>query len=216
MLVSSIALAVSAAKPGNASDHASDKVRSLDRALQPQTKASENTNKSRRVALMFVGHGEPVTAEDGDIQITFPDGTPFGPHAVELGVPVEHQNTEWAAAYEEIATAMAYIFGDTNGNGIEHEVAMVPHGDVPGFFNWQAYRSSIFDHYALFGNYSPHNKLLREHVDSLDIKVKGARIDTYLAYLDDVPRIGDTHCGSSNKPSGASDDRWHRFATRHR
>ncbi len=161
-------------------------------AVSKKVPPSDSPGKQPRdVALVFIGHGEPAMAEDGDIQISYPDGTPFGPHAVELGVPEQHQYTEWAAAYEEIATAMAYIFGDTNGNGIEHEVAMVPEGDVPDFFSWQAYRSSIFDHYALFGNYSPHNALLREHVDSLDIKVKGAHIDTYLAYLDEVPRIGD-------------------------
>ena len=97
--------------------------------------------KQNRVAVMFIGHGEPATAEDGDIPITFPDGSPFGPHAVELGVPADQQYTEWAAAYEEIATAMAYIFGDINGNGIEHEVALVPDGDVPGFFNWPAFHA---------------------------------------------------------------------------
>jgi protoheme ferro-lyase len=151
----------------------------------------KKAKKSKNVAVMFVGHGEPAKAEDGDIPITFPDGTPFGPHAVELGVPEEFQYTEWAAAYEEIATAMAYIFGDINGNGIEHEVAIVPHGDVPGFFSWEAYHSGVFYNYSLFGNYSPHNKLIKEHVDSLDIKVKGAKIDVYLALLDEVPRIGD-------------------------
>ena len=60
----------------------------------------------RKVALLFVGHGEPATSANGDLSITFPDGEPFGPHATSLGVPVEAQYTEWAAAYEEIATAM--------------------------------------------------------------------------------------------------------------
>ena len=115
--------------------------------------------------------------------ITFPDGSPFGPHAVELGVPVEYQYTEWAAAYEEIATAMAYIFGDTNQNGVEHEVALVPGGDVPGFFNWPAFHASVYDHYELVGNYSPHNDLIRAHVESLRLKVQGAKIDVYLALL---------------------------------
>ena len=80
----------------------------------------------RRIALMYVGHGEPAMVEDGFKPLSFPDGSLFGPHAVELGVPEEFQYTEWAAAYEEIATAIAYIFGDTNGNGIIHEVAIVP------------------------------------------------------------------------------------------
>ena len=100
---------------------------------------------SQRVALMFVGHGEPETAEDGDIPIVFADGTPFGPHGVELGVPEAYQYTEWAAAYEEIATALAYIFGDINANGVEHEVAIVPAGDVPGFFHWVAFHASIYE-----------------------------------------------------------------------
>ena len=54
---------------------------------------------SRRVALMFVGHGEPTIVEDGDIPIVYPDGAPFGPHGVDLGVPEAYQHTEWAAAY---------------------------------------------------------------------------------------------------------------------
>ena len=73
---------------------------------------------------MFVGHGEPETAEDGDIPIVNADGSPFGPHGVELGVPEAYQYTEWAAAYEEIATAIAYIFGDINNNCVVHEVAI--------------------------------------------------------------------------------------------
>ncbi len=87
---------------------------------------------------MYVGHGEPAVVEDGDIPIaTFADGSPFGPHAVELGVPEDQQHTEWAAADEEIATAMTYISSVTPmETAIEHEVArFVPHGDVPGFFN---------------------------------------------------------------------------------
>jgi hypothetical protein len=73
-----------------------------------------------KIALLFVGHGEPATAADGDVPITLADGTPFGPHAASLGVPPEAQYTEWAAAYEEIATAMTYIFDDLNGNGVPH------------------------------------------------------------------------------------------------
>jgi protoheme ferro-lyase len=140
---------------------------------------------------MFVGHGEPVTAEDGDIPVVFADGSPFGPHGVELDVPEAYQYTEWAAAYEEIATALTYIFGDLNGNGEVHEVAVIPDGDVPDFFTWEAFHASIHGHYADCANYSPHNDALRQHVDSLDIEVKGARIDIYLALLDEVPRIPD-------------------------
>ena len=128
------------------------------------------------MALVYVGHGEPAAVEDGDIPITFPDGSPFGPHAVELGVPPANQYTEWAAAYEEIATALAYIFGDLNGNGIDHEVALVPTGDVPGFFNWPAFHASLYEHYALCNHYSPHNDLLGGHVESLRVRVRGAQL----------------------------------------
>jgi len=146
---------------------------------------------TRRIALMYVGHGEPAMVEDGFNPLSFPDGSLFGPHAVELGVPAEFQYTEWAAAYEEIATAIAYIFGDTNGNGIIHEVAIVPLGDVPGFFTWDAFKASIEQNYAAVGNYSPHNDTLRDHISSLDIDYLGTKIDIYLALLDDVPRIPD-------------------------
>ncbi len=146
---------------------------------------------SQKVALMFVGHGEPAIVEDGDIPIVFPDGSPFGPHGVELGVPELYQYTEWAAAYEEIATALSYIFGDINQNGVEHEVQIVPEGDVPGFFTWEAFHGSIYGHYYQCANYSPHNDTLRQHVDSVMIKVQGARVDVYLALLDEVPRIPD-------------------------
>ncbi|MEX0326127.1 MAG: ferrochelatase [Puniceicoccaceae bacterium] len=151
----------------------------------------KDNNRIPRVALMYVGHGEPATAEDGDIPIVFPDGSEFGPHGVELDVPAMFQHTEWAAAYEEIATALAYIFGDINGNGIIHEVAIVPHGDVPGFFSWEAFHGLIYMHYAATGNYSPHNDSIQDHVDSLDIKVHGAKVDVFLALLDEVPRIPD-------------------------
>ncbi len=145
----------------------------------------------KKVALLFVGHGEPATRENGDISITFPDGEPFGPHATSLGVPEEAQYTEWAAAYEEIATAMTYIFNDVNGNGILREVAIAPAGDVPDFFNWDAFHDSVNSHYEAIGNYSPHNDALREHIGSLEVKVDGAEIDIYLAFLDAVPRIRD-------------------------
>lgn len=154
---------------------------------------------AKRVALMFVGHGEPATVEDGDIPIVFRDGSPFGPHGVELGVPEAYQHTEWAAAYEEIATALAYIFGDLNANGVIHEVAVVPDGDVPDFFSWEAFHASIYSHYDEVANLSPHNKALRWHIRSLDINVKGARIDIYLALLDDVPRIPDVLYKISNR-----------------
>ena len=144
-----------------------------------------------QVALLFVGHGEPEAFEDGNWPITHDDGSPFGPHAEELGVPAMYQYTEWAAAYEEIATAMSYIFTDLNGNGVLHEVEISPAGDVPPFFTWEAFHSSVYDHYQAVGNYSPHNASIREHIDNLNIQVDGVKIDTYLAFLDAVPRIPD-------------------------
>ena len=145
----------------------------------------------RHIAVLYVGHGEPATAEAGDVSITFPDGELFGPHAVELGVPPGSQYTEWAAAYEEIATAMAYIFGDTNGNGVPHEVALVPEGDVPGFFNWPAFHAGVYQNYEACYNYSPHNDSIREHVESLEIELCDTDADVYLAFLDAVPRVRD-------------------------
>jgi len=146
---------------------------------------------AQRVALMFVGHGEPATVEEGDVPIVFADGSPFGPHGVELGVPDAYQHTEWAAAYEEIATALAYIFGDLNANGEVHEAAIVPDGDVPDFFTWEAFHADIYNRYDECANFSPHNDALRQHIDSLKIDVQGARVDIYLALLDEVPRIPD-------------------------
>jgi protoheme ferro-lyase len=147
--------------------------------------------EAKRIALMFVGHGEPAAVEDGDVPVVFPDGSPFGPHGAEAGVPEAYQHTEWAAAYEEIATALTYIFGDMNGNGIEHEVAVIPEGDVPDFFTWEIFHATIYRNYELTGNYSRHNDSLREHVNSLNIGLRGARVDVYLALLDEVPRIPD-------------------------
>jgi sirohydrochlorin ferrochelatase len=144
-----------------------------------------------RTAVLFVGHGEPSTATDGDIPITFPDGEPFGPHAASLGVPESAQYTEWAAAYEEIATAMSYIFGDINGNGILHEVAIYPDGDVPDFFVWPAFHGTVYQQYQACNYYSPHNDSIREHVESLDIEVCAGEADIFLAFLDAVPRIRD-------------------------
>ena len=157
----------------------------------PKLKKQKENQRIPRVALMYVGHGEPATVEDGDIPIVFPDGTPFGPHGTVLGVPAMYQHTEWAAAYEEIATALSYIFSDINGNGIIHELRIVPDGDVPNFFTWEAFHSTINSHYEQCNNYSPHNDLLRDHIDNLDIRVKGAKVDVYLALLDEVPRIPD-------------------------
>ena len=144
-----------------------------------------------RIAVLYIGHGEPAVFENGDIPVSFPDGSDFGPHGVTIGVPVEYQHTEWAAAYEEIATAMTYIFGDINGNGAEHEMAISPAGDVPPFFTWQAFHADIQQRYQSFEDYSPHNDAIRAHVESLGLNVDGVEIDTYLAYLDAVPRIPD-------------------------
>jgi hypothetical protein len=137
-----------------------------------------------KTALLFVGHGEPRTAPDGDIPIMFPDGEPFGPHAESLGVPESAQYTEWAAAYEEISTAMTYIFGDINRNGILHEVAIYPDGDVPDFFVWPAFHGQVYQQYAACENYSPHNDSIREHVESLEINACGEEVDIFLAYLE--------------------------------
>jgi protoheme ferro-lyase len=160
---------------------------------------SSDSNSNEKVALLFVGHGEPTVCEDGDVPITLADGTPFGPHGSSLGVPQESQYTEWAAAYEEIATAMTYIFNDLNGNGTRHEIAVSPEGDVPPFFTWQAFHASIYEYYNAFNNYSPHNDTLTEIVSSLDLHVAGAEIDTYLAFLDAVPRIPDVVWEITNK-----------------
>jgi protoheme ferro-lyase len=149
----------------------------------------DETNE--RIAVLYVGHGEPAVFERGDEAISFPDGSEFGPHGADIGVPVEYQHTEWAAAYEEIATAMTYIFGDINGNGTKHEMAISPAGDVPPFFTWPAFHADIQQRYAAFENYSPHNDALIAHVESLDLKVDGFEIDTYLAFLDAIPRIPD-------------------------
>lgn len=157
----------------------------------------------KRVAVLFVGHGEPATFEDGDEVIGFWDGSDFGPHAADLGVPPLNQSTEWAAAYEEIATAIAYsvpctssvpptfLPGDSNCNGTPHEILSSPIGDVPPFFIWDAFRGQIQGEYTALGNYSPHNDLIAEHVAALNIGAFGKYVDKYLAFLDAVPRIPD-------------------------
>ena len=86
---------------------------------------------------------------------------------------------------------MTYIFEDLNGNGIPHELAISPAGDVPNFFTWEEFHADVYEHYEACGNFSPHNKALKEHVESLKIQVKGAEIDVYMAFLDAVPRIRD-------------------------
>ena len=144
-----------------------------------------------KVGVVFVGHGEPSSYADGDVAITFPDGRALGPFAASLGVPLAAQSTEWAAAYDEIATAMTYIFGDLNENEVLHEMMLSPVGDVPPFFTWEAFRAQLVEIYASFGDHSPHSELIAEHVAGLDLDVEGVEIDTYLAYLDAVPRIPD-------------------------
>ena len=49
------------------------------------------------------------------------------------------------------------IIGDLNGNGILHEVAIFPAGDVPPFFTWPEFHGSVYQHYEANGNYRPHN-----------------------------------------------------------
>lgn len=143
------------------------------------------------VAVLFVGHGEPSSYADGDVEISFADGSSFGPFAVDLDVPSGSQSTEWAAAYEEIATAMTYIFPDLNENEVPHELMLSPKGDVPPFFTWEAFRAELVGIYSSFDDHSPHNELLAEHVANLDLDVDGAQVDSHLAYLDAVPRIAD-------------------------
>jgi protoheme ferro-lyase len=178
--------------PGSAADY--EALKDMFEALN-ESGCFEDEDDMRKVAVLFVGHGEPAVVEDGDVPITLADGTPFGPHGVSLGVPEEYQYTEWAAAYEEIATALTYIFGDMNNNGILHELMIFPMGDVPPFFTWEAFHAEIYAVYGSFGNYSPHNDVLREHVDNVEIQVcsgeDDVQVDTYLAYLDAVPRIMD-------------------------
>ncbi len=144
-----------------------------------------------RVVLLFVGHGEPAHVADGDVVVSFPDGSEFGPHAATLGTPVEMQHTEWAAAYDEIATAMTYVFPDVNGNDVAHEMEISPAGDVPPFFTWEAFHDEVVEIYESFGDQSPHNELLAEHVAAVDSHVEGAEIVTRLAFLDAIPRIPD-------------------------
>jgi protoheme ferro-lyase len=86
---------------------------------------------------------------------------------------------------------MTYIFGDLNNNEVLHEMMISPAGDVPPFFTWEAFRTELVEIYGSFGDHSPHSELIAEHVGSLDLDVEGALIDTYLAYLDAVPRIPD-------------------------
>ena len=105
------------------------------------TAAPETAEETmEKVGVLFVGHGEPPSYADGDVAITFADGGALGPFAASLGVPIAAQSTEWAAAYDEIATAMTYIFGDLNGNEVLHEMTISPAGDVPPFFTWEAFR----------------------------------------------------------------------------
>lgn len=143
------------------------------------------------VAVVFVGHGEPASLADGDAPISFADGTSFGPHATSLGVPPERQSTAWAAAYDEIATAMTYIFGDINHNGVPHELRPSPAGDVPSFFTFEAFYGELTTMYEGVGDHSPHNDLLEEHVASIELDVDGAVIDRHVAFLDAVPRVHD-------------------------
>jgi len=148
-------------------------------------------DQSERVGVVFVGHGEPATFADGDVAITFPDGRVLGPFGDTLGVPAAAQTTEWAAAYDEIATAMTYVFGDVNGNETLHEMMISPAGDVPPFFTWDAFRAELSEIYGSFGDYSPHGDLIAEHVENVVLDVDGVEIGTHLAYLDTVPRIPD-------------------------
>jgi protoheme ferro-lyase len=66
-----------------------------------------------------------------------------------------------------------------------------PEGDVPPFFTWDAYRETLDEIYTSFGGGSPHNESLAQHIANLDLGLDGAEVETYLAFLDAVPRIPD-------------------------
>ncbi|WP_300624241.1 ferrochelatase [Ilumatobacter sp.] len=182
---------------GSGSDDSTGVTTAADATTLPAEPAASEADATTppadetRVALVFVGHGEPVHVADGDVPISFPDGSEFGPHGASLGAPVEMQHTEWAAAYDEIAMAMTYMFPDVNNNGVEHEMEISPAGDVPPFFTWEAFHDEVIEIYESFGDYSPHNDRIAEHVAAVDVAFDGADVVTHLAFLDAVPRIPD-------------------------
>ncbi len=101
---------------------------------------SVGCGQEKPVAVLFVAHGEPTTFDDGTAVAEFWDGTLLGPSGTTLDVPASEQATIWAAGYEETAAALTCQHGDFNQNGIAHELAMFPAGDVPPFFTWDAYK----------------------------------------------------------------------------
>ncbi len=151
---------------------------------------SKDAQEAQSVAILFVGHGEPATYDEGTKVERYWDNTLLGPSGVVLGVPAEEQATIWAAAYEEIATAVAYESGDLNGNGVLHEVKVAPEGDVPSVFVWPAFKDMVRAEYSTLGD-SPHNGIWINHVANTPVDVSGAKIDSFLAFMDAKPFVVD-------------------------
>ncbi len=145
-----------------------------------------------RVAILFIGHGEPATFEQGMEHVTFWDGSTLGPNGASLGVPEEMQYTWWAAGYSEIAEALTYQFaeGDFNGNGIKHELAIHPVGDVPPFFTWEAFTGMAATQYQVIGE-SPHTQALIDHATQVVVGKHYLKVDTYIGFLDSQPFMQD-------------------------
>ncbi len=144
----------------------------------------------RSVAVLFVAHGEPATFEEGCQPVRLPDGNLIGPFGTTLRVPPPEQSTLWAMLYEEVAEAMTYIFGDFNHNGILHELAPFPLGDVPPFFTWPVFKGGAAEQYAVLGG-SPHNATYEKHVANVKLTLLNKSVDVHMAYMDARPMIAE-------------------------
>ncbi|MGE5549138.1 MAG: ferrochelatase [Bacteroidota bacterium] len=150
------------------------------------------------VVVLFVGHGEPATFNEGLEPVQFPDGkyigpfgTPYAPQVpdnFELVVPENYRNTLWAMLYIEVAEAIAYTMGDANNNGKPHEPFFIPFGDVTPGFRWNAFLGEAAAQYAAFGG-SPHNATWQNHVNKTRLSLLNKSIDIELAYMDARPMI---------------------------
>jgi hypothetical protein len=92
--------------------------------------------------------------------------------------------------YEEIAMAMTYYFGDSNQNGVHHEMALYLEGDVPDFFTFTAFKEQAADQYKAVGG-SPHNSIWGDHAAAVDLGLFEGYADKYLAFLDARPMVAD-------------------------
>jgi protoheme ferro-lyase len=146
--------------------------------------------KNHSIAVLFVGHGEPETLADWSEHHLFADGSSLGPSGETLGVPPDERDTIYAAAYEEIATAMSYQMKDMNGNGIKHELALTPQGDVPASFTYPAFKGMVQMEMAQLGM-SPHNTLVFSRINAMKTTPLAAFADFYWAMLDARPMIPD-------------------------